>query len=67
MKKKIDLRSNKIDGGLKDEYDIQSKLFNKRERECLEKNKDLLHNYVYDRGIPIWAARQVVLEKNGIR
>lgn len=63
MKKVISLRGK--NGRIKSKHDVKLDLFNEREKECLEKNKDKIHNYVYNRGIPIWAAQQEILEKNG--
>ena len=64
MKRVINLGAKNVNGGIKSKNDVQ---FNEREKECLEKNKDKIHNYVYNRGIPIWAAQQEILEKNGFR
>lgn len=67
MKRVINLGAKNVNGGIKSKNDVQLVQFNEREKECLEKNKDKIHNYVYNRGIPIWAAQQEILEKNGFR
>lgn len=67
MKKVINLMAKDSNGGMKSNHNVQLDLFSEREKECLEKNKDKIHNYVYNRGIPIWAAQQEILEKNGYR
>lgn len=67
MKKVINLGEKNVNGGIKSKNNVQLDLFNKREKDCLDKNKNKIYNYIYNRGIPIWAAQQEILEKNGFR
>ena len=67
MKKVGNLVAKSSNSAIKSNYNVQLDLFSKREKECLERNKSAIHNYVYNRGIPIWAAQQEILEKNGYR
>lgn len=67
MKKVINLGAKNANRGIKSKNNVQLDLFNKREKDCLDKNKNKIYNYIYNRGIPIWAAQQEILEKNGFR